>query len=214
MIYEQLQSLFLFFFVSILCNMEGGTGPVNYQWEDRETCHSCVHNDKKKKKKTGGHSKNTSSWSLKKKKSKNANEPAHRCNYRHRLAVLTKKLCEEDLFEAANEKEGTDLGTSWLIIYPAGFMALINFPPLSLYLPLKVWSQRASGADNAGVSACFAAPFPTHLHINTHTHTHTHEGKSSGALPSWIMPLKIAAKAAKHALVLDGILGESITSPP
>lgn len=40
------------------------------------------------------------------------------------------------LFAAANE--GMDLRTSWLIIYPASFMALINFPPLSLYLPLKV----------------------------------------------------------------------------
>lgn len=56
---------------------------------------------------------------------------------RHRAAVLTNKLCEEEnLFVAANE--GTDLRSSWLIIYPAGFMALINFPPLSLYLPLKV----------------------------------------------------------------------------
>lgn len=54
----------------------------------------------------------------------------------HQAAVLTSKLCEENLFVAANE--GTDLRTSWLIIYPAGFMALINFPLLSLYLPLKV----------------------------------------------------------------------------
>lgn len=50
--------------------------------------------------------------------------------------VLTSKLCKENLFVAANE--GTDLRTSWLIIYPAGFMALINFPLLSLYLLLKV----------------------------------------------------------------------------
>lgn len=75
---------------------------------------------------------------------------------RHQAAVLTNKLCKENLFVAANE--GTDLRTSWLIIYPAGFMALINFPPLSLYLPLKVWSQPASGADNAGVSAASQPP--------------------------------------------------------
>lgn len=74
----------------------------------------------------------------------------------HQAAVLTSKLCEENLFVAANE--GTDLRTSWLIIYPAGFMALINFPLLSLYLPLKVWSQPASGADNAGVSAASQPP--------------------------------------------------------
>lgn len=46
-------------------------------------------------------------------------------------AVLTSKLARENLFVAVNE--GTDLRTSWLIIYPAGFMALINFPPLSLF---------------------------------------------------------------------------------
>lgn len=57
--------------------------------------------------------------------------------------------------------EGMDLSSSWLIIYPADFMALINFPHLpflSLYLPLKVWSQAASGADNAGVWAASQAP--------------------------------------------------------
>lgn len=37
-----------------------------------------------------------------------------------------------NFFAAANE--GRDLRNSWLIIYPAGFMALINFPP-SLSLP-------------------------------------------------------------------------------
>lgn len=55
---------------------------------------------------------------------------------RHQAALLTHKLCKENLFAAANER--TDLSNSWLIIYPAGFMALINFPPslsLSLSLP-------------------------------------------------------------------------------
>lgn len=51
-------------------------------------------------------------------------------NERRQAAVLTNKLCKGNLFVAANE--GTDLRTSWLIIYPAGFMALINFP-LSLF---------------------------------------------------------------------------------
>lgn len=69
----------------------------------------------------------------------------------------TNKLLQgEFISQAANEE--TDLRTSWLIIYPAGFMALINFPPLSLYLLLKVWSQPASGADNAGVSAASQPP--------------------------------------------------------
>lgn len=86
---------------------------------------------------------------------KNAHMRA-RNSLQHQTAVLTSKLCRENLFVAANE--GTDLRTSWLIIYPAGFMALINFPPLSLYLPLKVWSQPASGADNAGVSAASQPP--------------------------------------------------------
>lgn len=41
------------------------------------------------------------------------------------------KLSREDLFLVASEV--TDLRTGRLIIYPAGFMALINFPsPLSL----------------------------------------------------------------------------------
>lgn len=48
----------------------------------------------------------------------------------HQLAVLTNKLCRENLFLTANK--GMALWTSWLIIYPAGFMALINFP-LSLF---------------------------------------------------------------------------------
>lgn len=55
-------------------------------------------------------------------------------------AVLTGKLCGPELICRCTN-EGTDLSSSWLIIYPAGFMALINFPHLpflSLYLPLKV----------------------------------------------------------------------------
>lgn len=46
-------------------------------------------------------------------------------------------------------------------------MALINFPPslpLSLYLPLKVWSQPASGADKAGGLSSLAASPLTHPH--------------------------------------------------
>lgn len=82
----------------------------------------------------------------------------------------TKNFACGYLFAAANE--GMDLRTSWLIIYPASFMALINFPPLSLYLPLKVWSQPASGADNAGgLSSLADSPSnpPTH-------HLHWREG--------------------------------------
>lgn len=61
---------------------------------------------------------------------KNTHEVATKTKQRRQLAVLTNKLSRENLFVAANE--GTDLWTSWLIIYPAGFMALINFP-LSLF---------------------------------------------------------------------------------
>lgn len=63
----------------------------------------------------------------------------HTCNnnrakttQRHQAAVLTSKPCKVNLFVAASV--GTDLSTGWLIIYPAGFMALINFAP-SLSLP-------------------------------------------------------------------------------
>lgn len=123
---------------------------------------------------------------------------------------LTKKLWEEDLFEVANER--TDLRTSWLIIYPAGFMALINFPPLSLYLPLKLWSQRASGADNGGVSAASQAYLPTHPHTPPQEKNKI-KRSSSGSLPFWIMPLKIGPKAAKQPLFLYCILGKG-TAPP
>ena len=135
----------LLFSVSVLHTFGGSTGPANYRWHDRETCHSDIH-DKWRRDDAAKHQQ----MNL-----KNAHMHA-RNSPQHRAAVLTSKLCRENLFVAANE--GTDLRTSWLIIYPAGFMALINFPPLSLYLPFKVWSQPASGADNAGVSAASQPP--------------------------------------------------------
>lgn len=142
----------LLFRLFVLHTFGGSTGPANYRWQDRETCHSDVH-DKWRRDSTAKHR----PMNLKNAHARTQSERQNKTKQKqHQAAVLTSKLCKENLFVAANE--GTDLRTSWLIIYPAGFMALINFPLLSLYLPLKVWSQPASGADNAGVSAASQPP--------------------------------------------------------
>lgn len=113
---------------------EAAVLPANYRWQDGETCHSDFFDKWRKKR-------------------------------RQKHLMLTKKktqtrTMQPALFDNANfarkiylrlQMKGTDLRSGSLIIYPAGFMALINFPlPLSLYLPLEVWSQPASGADKAG----------------------------------------------------------------
>lgn len=132
--------------------LEGSTGPANYRWQDRETCQSDIHD----KWRGTAQQKNANKWNLRNAHMHAKKKERKKKSQQRQAAVLTNKLCKENVFVAANE--GTDLRTSWLIIYPAGFMALINFPPLSLYLPFKVWSQPASGADNAGVSAASQPP--------------------------------------------------------
>lgn len=122
-----------FFCAARLCrrHLEGAAvHPANYWWQDGETCHSDLY-DRWRKERAA--------------KASNANKNTYTCSARtvgstrhnkglqhHRAALLTRKLCRENLFAAASE--GRDLRNSWLIIYPAGFMALINFPP-SLSLP-------------------------------------------------------------------------------
>lgn len=135
----QLNRPFFFACLSVPHTFRGATGPSQLSMaRQKEPRHSDTW-----KMKVGGRRKIDNIWILKK-----ANMHITTANSIRLVLTHTQNFACGYLFAAANE--GMDLRTSWLIIYPASFMALINFPPLSLYLPLKVWSQPASGADNAG----------------------------------------------------------------
>lgn len=117
-----------FFYAACLCRRELEEAPVhpaNYWWQDGESCHSDLYDKWRKERpaRTSNVNKDTHTASIQLEQQKTRLRD-------HQAPLLTRKLCKENLFAAANE--GTDLRSSWLIIYPAGFMALINFPLLSL----------------------------------------------------------------------------------
>lgn len=106
----------LFSCPSVQHTFAGSTGPANYRWQDSKTCHWDIH-DKWRRDNTA------KLWQ----KPHICTHSLHKTSQWHQPAVLTNKVCKDNLFVSTNE--GTALRTGWLIIYPASFMALINFSP-------------------------------------------------------------------------------------
>lgn len=130
MIYEEHSDSWILLCSSHLCrrHLEGAAvHPANNWWQDGKICHSDLY-DKWRKEKASNANKHTYACTVRTLGSTRHNKRLQH----HWAALLTRKVCRENFFAAANE--GRDLRNSWLIIYPASFMALINFPP-SLSLP-------------------------------------------------------------------------------